>query len=82
MQYRILYDYALNTGKFYRQHCEMAREGALVRIWDLHLRVNVLPHYRRECHEPYEGMSKAELNLCATELLVYYRNHLDESDGS
>jgi hypothetical protein len=82
MQYRILYDYAINTGAFYQQHCEMAREGASHRVWALHLRVNVLPKYRKELHEPYEGASIAELDLCATELMDYYRNHLDESDGS
>jgi hypothetical protein len=59
----------------------MAREGASPRVWELHVRVNVLPAYRRDCHEPYEGASKAELALCATELAAYYHLHLDESDG-
>lgn len=81
MQYRILYDFAVNTGAFYQQHCQMAREGASPRVWELHVRVNVLPEYRRACHEPYEGASKAELALVATELAAYYRQHLDESDG-
>jgi hypothetical protein len=82
MQYRILYDYAINTGKFYQQHCEMAREGATHRVWALHVRVNVLPLYRKEHHEPYEGMSIAEADLCATELKAYYEQHLAESDGA
>jgi hypothetical protein len=82
MQYRVLYDFAINTGKLYDQHCLMAREGASPRVWELHVRVNVLPAYRVERHEPYEGMSKAELSLCAHELATYYHLHLDESDGS
>ena len=82
MQYRILYDYAINTGSLYPQHCEMAREGADPRVWELHVRVNVLPLYRVELHERYEGMSLAELDLVAKELRDYYINHLNESDGS
>jgi hypothetical protein len=81
MQYRVLYDFAINTGKFYDQHCMMAREGASPRVWMLHTRVNLLPEYRRDNHEPYEGMSIAELDLCAKELADYYRQHLNESDA-
>jgi hypothetical protein len=81
MQYRMLYDFAINTGKLYQQHCAMAREGATPRIWTLHVRANVLPLYRTELQEPYEGLSKAEIDLCAHELATYYHLHLDESDG-
>jgi hypothetical protein len=78
MQYRILYDFAINTGKFYDQHCQMASEVATHRVWELHVRVNLLPAYRRELHEPYEGMSIAEIALCATELQHYYSQHVGE----
>jgi hypothetical protein len=79
---RVLFDYAVNTGEFYRQHCEMAREGASARVWQLHVRVNLLPSLRKQTHEPYEGMSRAELDEVASELSTYDRNHLDESDGA
>jgi len=36
-----LYDFAINTGELYQQHCRMALEGADPRIWELHVRVNV-----------------------------------------
>jgi hypothetical protein len=81
MQYRVLYDFAINTGMLYPQHCQMARDGASHRVWELHVRSNVLHSYRRDCNEPYEGMSKGELSLCAKELMDYYRQHLDESDA-
>lgn len=72
---RVLIDFAINTGKLYPQHLAMAREGATARVWELHVRVNVLPLYRVEHHEPYEGMSKDELAAVAKELDEYYANH-------
>jgi hypothetical protein len=81
MRVQELKDYAINTGKFYNQHCEMAREGATHRVWELHVRANILLDYRREFREPYEGLSTAELSTVATELQRYYINHLDESDA-
>jgi len=75
---KVLYDYAINTGKFYDQHLAMAREDASPKMWNLHLRVNVLPLYRRDHHERHEGMSNDELAQVATELADYYRNHISE----
>lgn len=77
-----LYDFAINTGELYQQHCRMALEGADPRIWELHVRVNVLPLFRKTTDEPYDGMSRAELAEVASELAIYYRNHLAESDGA
>lgn len=81
MQTRILYDYAISTGSLYRQHCDMAREDASPRVWELHVRVNVLTEYRRAHHEPYEGMSRDELALVAKELANYYSRHIAEMDN-
>ena len=75
---RVLYDYATNTGSLYKQHLDMATEVASIRVWELHVRVNVLPAYKKEHHEPYEGMSVAELLQVATELQHYYSAHVAE----
>jgi hypothetical protein len=72
--------FAINTNKFYDQHCLMARECAMPRVWQLHVRVNVLPEYRRTLREPYDGMTMSELSVVASELHVYYSNHLWEMD--
>lgn len=82
MRTQDLKDFAINTGKFYDQHCAMAREGASARVWTLHVRVVVLPAYRKEFDEPYEGMSKIDIDLVAIELRGYYLQHLRESDAS
>ena len=77
---RVLFNYAINTGKLYNQHCTMATEVASHRVWELHVRVNVLPLYRKEHHEPYEGMTIAEIAEVATELQHYYSQHVGELD--
>jgi hypothetical protein len=75
---KVLFDYAVNTGKFYDQHVNMAREGANLKLWALHLRVNVLPLYRKQMHEPYEGMSIADIDAVADRLIDYYTTHISE----
>jgi hypothetical protein len=75
---KVLFDYAVNTGKFYDQHVAMAREGASHKVWNLHARVNILPAYRKEHHEPHEGMSSDEFVVVAADLADYYRNHISE----
>jgi hypothetical protein len=82
MQYRTLYDFAINSGPFYNQHCHMAREAVSTNLWILHVRANLLPAYKRENYEPYEGMSKAEIALVAKELAAYYVQHVGEVDGN
>lgn len=75
--------FAINTARFYQQHCDMAEEIATHRMWALHVRVNVLPRYKVEHREPHEGMSIAELDEVATELQHYYSQHVGEKhDGS
>lgn len=81
MRVQDLQDFAINTGKFYDQHCQMAREGATARIWTLHVRANVLPLYRKEFDEPYEGMSKIDIDQVAIELRGYYLRHIAEMDA-
>jgi hypothetical protein len=81
MRVEDLKTFAINTAKFYAQHCDMAEQIASHRIWALHVRVNVLPLYRREFHEPYEGMTVAELDEVATELQHYYSQHIGERDA-
>jgi hypothetical protein len=75
---KVLFDYAVNTGKFYEQHVTMAREGATHRLWALHTRVNILPLYRKEHREPYEGMSIIELDAVADQLIDHYTTHISE----
>jgi hypothetical protein len=81
MRIEELKTFAINTSKFYDQHCAMARECATPRIWQLHVRVNVLPEYRRAHREPYDGMTISDLSVVASELHVYYSNHVHESDA-
>ena len=73
--------FAINTGKFYQQHIDMATEVASLRVWELHIRVNVLPEYRRAHHEPYDGLTIAEISEVATELQHYYSQHVGEMDA-
>jgi hypothetical protein len=79
---RVLFNYAINTGKLYEQHCTMAREGASLRVWQLHVTVNVLPAFKKENDEPYEGLSRAEVEMVGGELRAYYVQHMEESDGA
>ena len=75
--------FAINTGKLYHQHVDMATEVASHRVWELHVRVNVLPLYRKQHHEPYDGLTIAEISEVATELQHYYSQHVGEMhDGS
>ena len=78
---RVLYNYAINTGKLYEQHCTMARNAANPTVWELHVKVNVLPAFKKENDEPYEGLSRADVELVATALASYYRTHVAESDN-
>ena len=73
--------FAINTDKFYKQHVDMATEVASHRVWELHVRVNVLPLYRRAHHEPYDGLTIAEITEVATELQHYYSQHVGEMDA-
>ena len=73
--------FAVNTGKFYKQHVDMATEVASLRVWELHVRVNVLPLYRKQHHEPYDGLTIAEISEVATELQHYYSQHVGEMDA-
>ena len=73
-----LYEFAINTGKLYEQHCTMARNAANPTVWVLHVKVNVLPTYKKEADEPYEGMSRVEVGRVATALASYYRIHVAE----
>ena len=73
--------FAINTGKFYQQHVDMATEVASLRVWELHVRVNVLPLYRKQHHEPYDGLTIAEISEVATELQHYYSQHVGEMDS-
>jgi hypothetical protein len=75
---KYLHDYAVNIGEFYATHCTMARQDASPIVWVLHLTSRVLPRYRREHHEPYEGMSRVDCEECAAELRAYYKAHIDE----
>ena len=78
---RVLFNYAINTGKLYNQHCTMAREGATLRVWELHVIVNVLPEFKKENDEPYEGLSRAEVSTLGEELRTYYMAHIAECDN-
>lgn len=80
MQYRVLYDFAINTGEFYPTHCRMARRAAPLSAWMRQVHVE-LHRYRRELNEHNEGMSNAEIELCAKELADYYHNHIEEMDN-
>jgi hypothetical protein len=78
---RALIDYAINTGHFYNRHVRYARERASQSVWHLYVRATLLPHYRRETREPYEGMSEIEIGVVANELMFYYANHIKEMDA-
>jgi hypothetical protein len=78
---KVLYDYATNTGHFYQRHLRYARDNAPQREWVRYVRADLLPYYRRENHEPFEGMSVTEIEVVANELKFYYGNHIQEMDA-
>ena len=70
--------FARNTGDYYAEHCELAKSNAPLERWEQHIRVRVLPRYRREENEPYEGLSRLEIKAAAAALKVYYKRKLTE----
>jgi hypothetical protein len=78
---RVLFDYATNTGHFYNRHLRLARDAAPVHMWARYIRADLLPYYRREQHEPFDGMSCEDIDTLASKLMDYYANHIMESDA-
>jgi hypothetical protein len=78
---RTLIDYAINTGHFYNRHLRLTRDNAPPSVWARYIRADLLPHYRREMHEPYDGLSTVEIDLVANELKFYYGNHVQEANA-
>jgi len=70
--------FARNTGDFYAAHCEYARIGADEIRWHIHVTRTVLPRYRLEHSEPYEGLSRDEIALVVAALRAYYARKIKE----
>jgi hypothetical protein len=77
---KFLFDYAINTGHFYNRHLRLSRDAAPVHVWARYIRADLLPYYRREQHEPFDGMSCEEIDTVASKLMDYYANHIQEMD--
>ena len=69
-----------NCGDLYDKQCNWARNGAPLSKWQQHVRMELLPRYRREEHEPYEGLSLAALEAVAKELKRHYERLVKEID--
>lgn len=78
MRVQALVLYATNEGLLYPRHLELAREGAGLEVWVSHVRRAVLPAYRHQFNEPYEGLSLEDMANVAAELKAYYANHIEE----
>lgn len=70
--------FARNTGSFYQDHVLMAKNHHSIGDWETHIVKNVIPIYRRECNEPYDGMSWSEIGQASEELRAYYKQHIKE----
>jgi hypothetical protein len=77
---KFLFDYAVNTGHFYNRHLRLSRDAVPVHVWARYIRADLLPYYRREQHEPFDGMSCEEIDTVASKLMDYYANHIQEMD--
>ena len=70
--------FATNTGKLYPRHLSLAKAGATLKGWENHVKTLVLPEYRFELREPYEGLSLVAIEQVAKELSDYYAEHVKE----
>lgn len=70
--------FAQNTQSFYQKHLTMAKEKQTWLQWFNHVKVWVLPTYRKEMGEPFDGMSIVDLGLVADALKAYYEEHIKE----
>ena len=62
--------YAKNNQDLHEEQISMA--VLPVENWGIHVRIAVLPSYRRELHQPYEGMTLDNLHEVAEQLREYY----------
>jgi hypothetical protein len=70
--------YATNEGKLYNEHRAYAADKVGTRTWETHVIYKVLPLYRKEFHEPFEGASHANIEEAAVFLQKYYIRELEE----
>lgn len=81
-----LFDFAVSNVAIHDKQLALAREGALhsddegVQQWVLHVKKVLLRRYRRELHEPVEGMTNREIEIVAVQLRDYYAK-LIKKDG-
>jgi hypothetical protein len=75
--------YAINTGKLYKRHLELARKTQDgrdiygIEEWIGHVKHSVLERYRREI-EPVSA-KPLTIQMVARSLRDYYQNHLRET---
>lgn len=69
--------YVKNTGEMYKGNCALAQTNVSFDTWYRQAH-NGLLRYRRECREPNEGMSEADLQEAARQLKAYYEAHVKE----
>jgi len=87
MQVHDLTLYAINTSEWYETHKALAHAKTLAHpvvvfiTWRQHVINTVIPAYRREFHEPYEGMSEEEVKEVARNLQEHYEIHVAELEG-
>lgn len=77
--------FATNTGALYAEHVKLARQlkeygtaAYAVRQWAQFIKSVTLPMYRRELHEPYEGLSLDDIDSVARQLADHYAQHVRE----
>lgn len=76
-----VYDLVLSAksyGSLYEGFKDLAKRSANLKDWRIHVRTKVIPEYRKECHEPMEGMSLTNIEKVAKELKEYYEEHIEE----
>lgn len=70
--------FAQNTASLYPLHREMVEKGVIWRLWFNHVKFQVIPLYRKEMNEPFDGMSLDNLGEVADKLRCYYNQHVKE----
>ena len=73
-----LADYAINTSEFYDTHILLIKNNRPFVDWQYHVKVRILSKYKREMHEPFEGMSLDDIDTTANILIEYYVDHVKE----
>jgi hypothetical protein len=72
--------YARNNEKLDEIMYRMAKRHCTINQWTEIVGHNIIPCYRRELNEPFDGMSKYDIQLAARRLKEIYEDELEEEE--